>query len=347
MAEQKLRLGNTAKKALALVLALGLSGAPGLALADEEAFANAMAAYELGDDAEALRLFDKALKGKGLAEADRLAIYTYGGVAAFRSGDKKRAGEYFQKALAIDKEVIAPYEAPQEAKDLLERMRAGGAPPSGGGVGIGRHMPGTAEFKVDRPQEVDAGQPIPLKVRKVSGDIVDVLVHFRTPGGSWTQATLLPKDDTVFEGEIPAPPADPETGGSVEFYLEAQDSQGDTVARFGSEGTPKVTKVRATGLAVVGTPKVLTAEPADGEPDEPADFGTTGETDDEGESVFEQWWFWTGAGVVVAGGAVLAIVLLTGEEEGGIPCDETAAGTGCMDVTVTGVRAAGPGVIRW
>ncbi len=331
-------------RALAAFLALLLTGLPTLAVAAEDDYANAMAQYEMGDDAGALRLFEKALKGT-LSDADKLAIYTYAAVSAFRAGDKKKAEQYFKEAVRIDREVTAPYEAPDDAKKLLEDVRAGRS----GDTTAKPVAPttGPTEFKIDRPAEVDAGEPIPLRVRRVKGEIVDVVVHWRVPGGSWAPITLLPSadDGDVWVGDLPAPVADPESGASVEFWLEAQDGQGGTVARFGSEGTPKVTKVRASGVAVGlggGKPRRDDA----GEPRDPDFSGGQRPVDDDG-TILEEWWFWTGVGVLVIGGVVTTIVLLSGEETTTIPCDESNPGTGCIDATVKGFRPLQPGVFRW
>lgn len=335
-------------RALAAFLAFLLTGAPTLAVAAEDDYANAMAQYEMGDDAGALRLFEKALKGT-LSDADKLAIYTYAAVSAFRAGDKKKAEQYFKEAVRIDREVTAPYEAPDDAKKLLEDVRAGRSAAVVEPTKPPAPTTGPTEFKIDRPAEVDAGEPIPLRVRRVKGEIVDVVVHWRVPGGSWSPMTLLPsaEDGDVWVGDLPAPPADPESGASVEFWLEAQDGQGATVARFGSEGTPKVTKVRASGVLVGMGGRKDPARPPDdgGEPRDP-DFSGGGRTDDDG-SILEEWWFWTGVGVLVIGGVVTTIVLLSGEEATTIPCDEANPGTGCIDATVKGLRPLQPGVFRW
>lgn len=114
------------------------------------------------------------------------------------------------------------------------------------------------------------------------------------------------------------------------------------VQELGPAPTPVVTAPPPTTPAPVETTRpVVAAPPASPPSTQPAPVASAetsrpavpiiptdnrGRDDDSGGSVFSSWPFWTGVGVVVAGGVVAAILLSNGGNNG------PTCGEGCVDL---------------
>ncbi|HEX5752864.1 MAG TPA: hypothetical protein VFZ09_42060 [Archangium sp.] len=136
--------------------------------------------------------------------------------------DTVNAEQRTTEALELDAWVRPPPDAPQKQKDLLERVRATLA----------------ARPKLEVLPREDAGRPqlvrASLKDPRARANEV-LLRHAPVPGGPYRATPMVCQQDTC-EGELPVPPR--ATSFTAWYFVEALDSQGNTVARAANPLAP-------------------------------------------------------------------------------------------------------------
>lgn len=136
--------------------------------------------------------------------------------------DTVNAEQRTLEALELDAWVRPPPDAPQKQKELLERVRAMLA----------------ARPKLEVLPREDAGRPqvVRASLKDPQARASEVLLrHAPVPGGPYRATPMVCQSNTC-EGELPVPPrADSFTAW---YFVEALDSQGNTVARAANPLAP-------------------------------------------------------------------------------------------------------------
>ena len=137
-----------------------------------------------------------------------------------------------------------------------------------------------ARLRPRLPRAGRVGRPTPVRFEPSEGSAVAaVAVFVRGVGEHDYDRVETELDDRAFVTELPARSAPDE----LELYAEGRDARGRVVTRAGEPLAPLALSIRPAGREA------------------------------EGASVLERWWFWTGIGVLLAGGIVLGIALGGGE----------------------------------
>ncbi|KFA87468.1 hypothetical protein [Archangium violaceum] len=136
--------------------------------------------------------------------------------------DTVNAEQRTTEALELDAWVRPPPNAPQKQKDLLERVRAMLA----------------ARPKLEVLPREDAGRPqrVRASLKDPQARASEVLLrHAPVPGGPYRATAMACQQDTC-EGELPVPPR--AASFTAWYFVEALDSQGNTVARAANPLAP-------------------------------------------------------------------------------------------------------------
>ena len=177
--------------------------------------------------------------------------------------------------------------------------RAADAAPEQKGAPVIKHVP----LKAAKPGE-------PVLVRAVITDpdgVYEPAVYVRSAGASEFVRIKMHPAYGGYEAIIAAE----QVSGTLEYFIEAFDEQGEGPARFGSPTEPLVLRTQ------VALPKVVRPKPTAPPPVDLTETKRAEDTDDDG--VLNTWWFWTLVGVAVAGGVVATAVVLTGDDDSGPP----------------------------
>jgi tetratricopeptide (TPR) repeat protein len=214
---------------------------------------------------------DQALEKKDeLREPELVELYAYLAVVRLRLGNVDGAKDVFRALVKLRPNYhISRRIASMRIVQFFERFRE-------------RELRATrAVLKHEPPPRFAFGAPLDLsaEVEDHTGTVHEVKVYFREKGstGSYSSTTLAADPDHPghYVGVIPYLFGDHLEPFEVEYYLAAVTLAGDWVTTMGSARKPLTFEVEG-GRAPV---------------------------EEEASGITSRWWFWTGIGVLVAGGA--------------------------------------------
>lgn len=170
----------------------------------------------------------------------------------------------------------------------------------------------TVFYRVEGSGPYQQGNPAPLTAQRLqqerSAQLAQRILHKGDPTPASLGSTHCQTNGGAMKAysfEVPnLTPPDPTAAYFVEFYIQASDAQGRTIASLGSASDPK---------------RVKRTLPTTGNANYPRDKATP---------FYQTWWFWTAVGVVVVGGVVVGVVV------GTAPKPLPAPTTGTVIVTI-------------
>ncbi len=239
------------------------------------------AGKRLYDDLEykkALKQFEKALK-QDLAPEERATALQYLGLTQATLNDLAGAAGTFKQLLELKPDFeLDRSSTPPKILDLFEKVRSTMPKPK-----VTAPPPKASELVLTHvaPSEARPGRAIDLPLTLTDPDhrAAVVIVRFRRHGdASWQELKL-----TAASGSLVAQlPGMVVQSPSIEYYIAAQDANGEVLTTVASEAEPMVVPVR--------------------EPAKP-----------QATPVYRRWWFWTilAAGVVAIGTATAVAVAVT------------------------------------
>ncbi len=239
-----------------------------------ESLAEAKILFDSDELSAAENRLERAILGlekTPLSLKESLELYSYLSVVRLRLGDTQGAKDAFSKAIELKPtHQISRRLASVKVLQFFERFRE-------------KELRATrASIKHSVPDRFAFGEPIKISAYVVdrTGTVVQVSVYFREKGAtseySSTALVVDPGDETHFEGVVPYLFPDHIEPFEVEYYLAAVTASDEWVATLGSVAKPMVFALEG-GKA----PEQASARP----------------------KLYTRWWFWTGVGVLVAGGA--------------------------------------------
>jgi hypothetical protein len=161
--------------------------------------------------------------------------------------DLAGATEAFTTALGIDPNVALDNEiATDPVKAAFAKVKGGAttAPPPAAGTPPSAAASG-AFTCAPAPTEIQTRRPFPLQC-EADDKIQKVELHFKTPNGGWQTASMQLHEGS-FRGMIPC--AATQNPGSLQYYVEGLDSDGNAAAEYGSEDAPKSVDVMSETTA--------------------------------------------------------------------------------------------------
>ncbi len=225
---------------------------------------------------EALQTMSAALVRAGNTEQDLATIYRLLAFTYLALGREEEAAGAYRKLLAIRQDYSPGSDVAPRFREFFARV--GEQWEAEGRPGL--PPPAPVGILHRSPPQADRGEAIELsaEIEDPSGRVASVVLAYRQ--GSDDVFTRL---DTRFaDGRYVATiPGDDVSPPLVEYYFEGLDATGLPVASRGDVAAPLRVAVPAPS-----------------------------------SSIFAQWWFWVGAGALVAG-AVVAGILLAGQDGGG------------------------------
>lgn len=257
---------------------------------------------------EALKLANQSLKSPSSGPQELAKAYEIQGMCLASLGKTKAAVQSFRRLLAIDPgfrfgenispKIAEPFDqALKESKDQKKLSLTHTAPAEE--VPVGK-LELTASLEAD-----------PLAMVK------KIRMRYRVDGGKQKLKTRRIKSPGAavmkFSRKLKAK--------EIRYWFEAVNRHGGVLARAGSESESFAVKIQPPKPPVVAVSPVvkkkLGPEPPAPPPVVPPPEKPEAEEDDGG-AWYEQWWLWTGVGVLLAGAAVTAVVLTTdlGEPSG-------------------------------
>ncbi len=299
---------------------------------------------------QALRLVDKVLRSASSDPAQLRSAYEIRGQSLAAMGKSRKAVQAFRRLLALDpsyrlSESVSPKIQPPFEKALKQSVRQGAirlfhTPPLAGKslagtsltarleanpfklvrtVRLVYHAPGGKPRKaarpVKRPGEFTFKLPSELQAEEIHyyfealNRFKGALVRAGSPDEPY-RLSILP---------IPAEPAAVAAAPEVEMGLDLFDEGDDP----GSPAAPSVVRKPRDGAGLSDQPAVI----ADGKIDLADSEGPDAEEQEKEEDLsapawYETWWFWTGVGVLAAGGLAAGVAVgLSGAGGGPIEYD--------------------------
>jgi hypothetical protein len=258
---------------------------------------------------EALKLANRALKSSSSGPGDLAKAYEIQGMCLASLGKTKAAVQSFRRLLAIDPgfrfgenispKIAEPFDqALKEAKDQKQISVTHTAPAEEVPVG---------KLKLRASLEAD-----PLAMVK------KIRMRYRVDGGRKKRKTKRIKGPGTavmkFSKKLKA--------REIRYWFEAINRHGGVLARAGSESEPFAVKILPPKPPVVAVSPVvkkkLEPEPPAPPPVVPPPDKKPPE-DDQAGAWYEQWWLWTGVGVLVTGAVVAAVLASDLGEPSGLP----------------------------
>ncbi|PTL83042.1 hypothetical protein [Vitiosangium sp. GDMCC 1.1324] len=136
--------------------------------------------------------------------------------------DAVNAEQRTTEALELDAWVRPPADAPQKQKDLVERVRA--------------KLAARPKLEVLPREDSSRPQLVRASLKDPRGKANEVLLrHAPAPGGPYRATPMVCQQDTC-EGELPSPTR--AASFTAWYFVEALDSQGNTVARAANPLAP-------------------------------------------------------------------------------------------------------------
>jgi hypothetical protein len=263
------------------VLLVGLvppAGASSLSLR----VAAARAQYLAQEYEQVIRLLTLVVQSPIATISEKVDAFELLGLSYLILGDRERARVAFENLLGLDPgHVLRDPTGSPKLKRFFEAVKESFVP------GYKPHAQVSLEHAA--PSEPVAGRTAEFAASVVQGEAAVETTVLR-----WRRAGLLTYRTVFLRGAagrllgrfgLPEDPAD----YKLEYYIEARDKGGNTVARVGSPEQPLSISVKGTG------------------PPPPP--------------VYKRWWFWTLIGAAVAGGVTAGALVLTAEKapEGNLP----------------------------
>ena len=256
---------------------------------------------------EALKLANKTLRSSSSGPGELAKAYEIQGMCLASLGKTKAAVQSFRRLLAIDPgfrfgenispKIAEPFDqALKESKDQKKISLA--------------HTALDAEVARDKLVLKVILEADPLSMVK------KIRMRYRADGGKKKAKTRrIKKPGTVamkFAKKLKAK--------EIRYWFEAKNRHGGVLARAGSESEPFTVKIRPPKPPVVAVSPVVKKklDPEPPAPPPPVTPPEKPEPEDDGSGAwYEQWWLWTGVGVLVTGAVVGAILASDLGESGG------------------------------
>jgi uncharacterized membrane protein YecN with MAPEG domain len=267
--------------ALACALLVGLAPAPAAASNLSQKIAAARAQYLAQEYEQVIRLLTPVVQSPIATISEKVDAFELLGLSFLILGERDRARVAFENLLGLDPgHVLRDPTGSPKLKRFFEAAKESFVP------GYKAHALVSLEHAA--PSEAVAGRTAEFAARVVQGEAAVQTTVLR-----WRRAGLLTYRTVFLRGGgrrlgrfiLPPDAAD----YTLEYYVEARDKGGNTVARVGSPERPLSLSVKGTGA-----------------PPPP---------------VYKRWWFWTLIGAAVAGGITTGVLALTAEKapEGNLP----------------------------
>lgn len=239
--------------AIAAALAISLLGVAASAApkdgqaekAHTKAMEEAYLESRFDDAADVLQKAIDACGASGCAPKVKAKLFIdLGTVQAGGLGKHDAAVDAFVEALKLDKgAALDPDYVKKEIQKAYDEAKArpkdepsGPAPSSGGGDAAELDHEPHGEQKVNTPLPIHVIVPEKVKVARV-------VVRYRDVGGDEVQEKELEKAGQAYRGNIPCEAAVKE--GKLEYWIVAEDKDGEAVATKGSEKKPLSTEFKA------------------------------------------------------------------------------------------------------
>jgi hypothetical protein len=231
--------------------------------------------YEEQEYRKAIRELAPVARDPAATRAQKLEALELLGLCHFILGEEASAREAFEDLLAIDPdyELREDSDSPKIRKFFRKVKKEYVPDASGERAGLEHAAPSGAT----------AGRRVELEARVTSGqDLVrDLTVHWRRDGElAYRDTPMRNAQGDRWRARF-TPPAD-NAGYTLEYWLDARDIAGRTVARNGGPETPLT-------LRVAGAPG-------------------------RERAWYSRWYVWAGAGAVVVGAAALGVVAASGDD---------------------------------
>lgn len=148
------------------------------------------------------------------------------------------------------------------------------------------------QIEHERVQKAPLGQPLHIKASIIDeSEIFAPTLYVRAVGQENFVSIEMTRKGDLFLAMVPAE----QMAGDIEYFIEAFDEHGNGPAREGSPEVPLLVPTFDASLLPPSHQDALTVQ-----------------TETNGDSVTDKWWFWTLLGVAVSGGVTTAIVLAAG-----------------------------------
>jgi len=255
---------------------------------------------------EALKLANQSLKSPSSGPGELAKAYEIQGMCLASLGKTKAAVQSFRKLLAIDPDfrlgenvspkIAEPFDqALKESKDQKKISLAHTAPAEEVPMG---------QLELEASLEAD---PLAM-VKKIH-------MRYQVDGGKQKRKTRRTKGP----GKVVMKFSKKLKAKEIRYWFEAVNRHGGVLARAGSASEPFVVKIRPPVVAVspVVKKKLEPEPPVPSPPVLPPQKKPP--EDDEGGAWYEQWWLWTGVGVLVTGAVVAVVLAADLGEPGGQP----------------------------
>jgi hypothetical protein len=160
--------------------------------------------------------------------------------------DISGASEAFTTAIGIDPSVALDNEiATDPVKAAFAKVKAGGAAPAATASTPPAAAGGGSFTCAPAPTELQTRRPFPLQC-EADDKVAAVQLHFKSASGGW-QSVKMELHEGSFRGMIPCSAT--QGAGSLSYYAEGLNSDGDAVAQYGSDDAPKSVDVVAETTA--------------------------------------------------------------------------------------------------
>ena len=261
------------------------------------------------DYPQALKLANKALKSSSSAPGELAKAYEIQGMCLASLGKTKAAVQSFRRLLAIDPgfrlgENISPKIAEPFDQALKESKEQG-----------------KISLAHSAPAEEVTLEKLALKVSLEADPLLmvkKIRMRYRADGKKQKRKTRRMKRSGKVTMKFPKKLKARE----IRYWFEAINRHGGVLARAGSESKPFVVKIQPPKPPVVAVSPVVKKK-LKPEPTVPPPLVLPPEKkppeDDDAGAWYEQWWLWTGVGVLVTGAVVAAVLASDLGEPSGQP----------------------------
>ena len=262
------------------------------------------------DYPQALKLANKALKSSSSQPGELAKAYEIQGMCLASLGKTKAAVQSFRRLLAIDPgfrfgenvspKIAEPFDqALKESKDQKKISLAHTAPDK--------------EVTLDKLELVVTLGADPLSMVK------KIRMRYRADGKKQKRKTRRMKGP----GTVTMKLSKKMKAKEIRYWFEAINRHGGVLARAGSQSEPFAVKIKPPPPPVVAVSPIvkknLEPKPPVPPPPVPPPEEKPDPEDDESGAWYEQWWLWTGVGVLVTGAVVAAVLAADLGEPSGQP----------------------------
>ncbi|HEX4335483.1 MAG TPA: hypothetical protein VH062_06185 [Polyangiaceae bacterium] len=149
--------------------------------------------------------------------------------------DISGATEAFNTAIGVDPNVALDNEiATDPVKAAFAKVKAGGSPPPAA-ASTPAAAAGGSFTCAPAPTEIETRRPFPLQC-EADDKVAAVQLHYKSPTGGW-QSVKMELHEGSFRGTIPCSAT--QSTGSMKYYVEGLNADGDAVAQYGSDDATK------------------------------------------------------------------------------------------------------------